>query len=335
MPAIATTELFPSAAFISTDAKGDLQEVVGVDEAKAKIVHDGVTIESITAGAAGNSKKVEILEDAGASVVNASYDSGTSKLTFKLPASAAATASLTFQGLTFTAAAPGAAGNAIKVRFRISQTTSGGVEVSESGSEITIDHDDVANSTTQGAIKTAFDAAGISQATLSVASSSTAMTAAVSSFASFTNGADAIDATSYTQQNLVDAAQAAGTSVTDLFSVSAASGGTKLLSPLSEANLAGGVDEVPNELDTNAKYLLIKESDLYDLGDGEQNDGRKVLWGIVHNASELWAGKPAQPNSLTIARSAISSSDGGTALKQTYTITAKYAIAGLDLKAES
>lgn len=330
MPAVTTSELFPSVAFIATNAKGDLQEAVGIDEQKANLVHSGLTFEAAAAGVGGNNYKVEILGDAGIGAAQAAFDSALEKVTIKVPTAAAVAASGTFQDLTFTATAAGTAGNSLKVRFRASQAVSG-VEVSRSGNTFTIDSDAAANATTQGDIKTAFDAQSYTDITIAVSNSSANMGATFSS-QNLAGGTDAVTIADATQGDVKTAFDNAA--ITDI-TLAVADAGANLAGGLAESSLIGGLDAVSGQLEGSTKYMLIKEADLYDFDEAtEATDGRKVLWGILHNASEVWAGKTAQPDSLKIARSAISSTDGGTALKQTYTITTKYAIGGLDLKPE-
>lgn len=331
MPDITTQELFPSVAFIGTNAKGDLQEVVGVDEASASLLHSGLTFTAATPGVNGNSLKVEIVGSNSAGAAVAVFDSGTSQLNITLPTAQATAANLTIHGLTFTAATPGAAGNNIRVRFRVGQAVTG-VEVSVSGNDITIDSQNTTAATSQGDIKTAFDNASISIASLSVANAAAAMASNISTYESLTSGTDAIAVTDSTQGEVKTAFDAA--SISEM-SIAIEAAGTSLTGELSSSSLTGGLDEVTNQLEKSEKYILIKESDLYDFdGTTEATDGRKVLWGILHNASEVWAAAASQPDNLTIARSAVQSSDGGASLKQTYTITAKYAVSGLDLKPE-
>ena len=105
---------------------------------------------------------------------------------------------------------------------------------------------------------------------------------------------------------------------------------------INATNLAGGADEsTVSDLEKSSKYLCIKVDDLHGLEASEEADGRKLIWGILHQASTIFEGLATQPDSLKIAKSVPSSADQGTTLKQVYTITSKYGIENLDLKAES
>ena len=101
-----------------------------------------------------------------------------------------------------------------------------------------------------------------------------------------------------------------------------------------QVSLSGGVDAVAGELDPSANYLLIKQADLHDVSDSEQLDGRKLVWGFINKATDAFEAMGSQPSNLTMRKSTPSSTDSGTALKQTYSVVAKYAISGLDLKDE-
>jgi len=130
----------------------------------------------------------------------------------------------------------------------------------------------------------------------------------------------------------------ASTDVTNAIQIAVASSATNLATTLSTEPLTGGQDYVAptsGDLEANSDYILIKRTDLYDLEDSEKNDGRKFIWGVINKASDVWAGLGDAPDNLTISKTTPSSVDGGTALQQTYTIRAKYAVSGLDLKDES
>lgn len=105
---------------------------------------------------------------------------------------------------------------------------------------------------------------------------------------------------------------------------------------INATNLAGGADEsTVSDLEKSSKYVCIKVDDLHGLEASEEADGRKLIWGFLHQASNVFATLTDQPDSLKIAKSVPSSADQGTTLKQVYTVTSKYGIANLDLKDES
>ena len=333
MPDITTAELFPSAKFIATDNKGDLQEVTGVEAAKAKLIHSGVTFEAKNTGAAGNAISVEIAGNAGITGAIQVTKTGAAIL-IETPTAAATKAEFVNGGLTLRAKAAGVAGNSLKVRLQDNQSVTG-VEVTEASGHLTIKLQNGFATYTQNEIATAVTAASLSDFDLIISNGATNLTGVFATYQNLAGGQNAVYASNYTQGEIKTAVDAAGVAITDSIEVQVAVSGSNLSGALAATALAGGQDEVTPDLDTNAKYLLLKESDLYDFESSEATDGRKVFWGILHNASEVWASKASQPDSLKIARSAVASTDGGAALRQIYTITAKYAISGLDLKAES
>ena len=223
--AITTTQIFPSARYITTDALGDLQETAIVP---------------------------------------------------------AVASTLTFDGLTFTAATAGLAGDSITVELLESQPVTG-VEVSVVGTDITIATENAATTYTQGDVETAY--------------------------------------------NLVSDA-------TNLASISVANAGTSLTGTQVQTNLSGGADEIAGDLSGNTTYLCIAQSELYDLDDPEQADGRKLIWGIIHSAEAAFEANAPQPANLNITKTGLSSVNE-TTLRQTFTITAQYDVAGLDLKDEA
>ena len=124
-------------------------------------------------------------------------------------------------------------------------------------------------------------------------------------------------------------------SAKDLISVSIPAGGANTnLSGVGSVSLSGGTDSQLGELEPSSPYLLIKQADLHDLADDERTDARKLVWGVLHKASEHWAGLANQPENLKISKSFPSAADNGASLRQVYTVTAKYGVGALDLKAE-
>jgi len=229
MATVNASTIFPSIKFISTDGLGDLQEAVGTAAVAASRTIDGMTYTAVTAGAAGNSITIELLEG---------------------------------QSVT-------------------------GVEMSVSGNAVTISTE--------------------------------------------------LGASTYTRLDVVTAFQNAPQAVTDLIDldVAAGTGSTNLAGTFTATSLQNGADATSGDLDPDSEYVMIKKSDYYDLEAGEENDGRKLIWGTVHRASEVFAGLSDPPENFTISRSNPTAIQNGTALRQTYTITAVYAVEGLDLKAEA
>lgn len=142
-------------------------------------------------------------------------------------------------------------------------------------------------------------------------------------------------ASTYTQGDVETAFGSAPASVTDLVDLSVASSGTSLTSTFSATNLANGADATSGDLEGNEDYILIKRTDLHDFNVGEENDGRKLLFGIVEKASDVYANLTDAPENLTLVRSAKSLINNGTLVRQTYTFTAQMVMGGLDLADEA
>lgn len=349
MANIATNTLFPSAKFIATNANGDLQEAVGADATKASLTHSGLTFEAVNAGVAGNDIEVQV-------VFYASVPSGNNGSTKQIDYEThvdgqhqlrvffnqqGTKSSLTQEGVVYSAKNAGVAGDAISIEIKQGQAGAGvtGIEFDATGNAIVVKTELALDNYTQGDVVTAL--ASATQAIkdlieITATSSGTSLTnAGTLSATNLAGGVDPLQAGSYTTQDMVDAFATAPQAIKDEINVTTANGSSVFGTYMNKANLAGGQDAVAGDLDSDSDYVLIKQSDIYDLEATETADARKMVWGIIHNASEIWGQQTTQPDSLQIVRSAVSSTDQGLALKQTYTITAKYSISGLDLKAES
>jgi hypothetical protein len=230
MATINSSAIFPSIKFISTDALGDVQEVVGSPAVSSFATIDGLTFTAVDAGVDGDNITIELIE--------------------------------------------GQASNGVV-----------GVEFSVSGEAITI-------ATENGAI-------------------------------------------TYSQGDVENAFASAPTGVSDLVGLSVASSGATLIGTFSATNLANGQEESAGDLDASSDYILIKQSDLYDFETGEENDGRKLLFGIMERASEVYGNLTDPPENLTLVRSAKSLINNGTLVRQTYTLTAQMVMGGLDLAEEA
>ena len=88
-------------------------------------------------------------------------------------------------------------------------------------------------------------------------------------------------ASTYTRLDVVNGFASAPAGVSDLvdLEVPAGTGATNLAGTFSATNLAGGADSTA-DLEASSEYILVKKSDLYDFEAGEDNDGRKLIYGI-------------------------------------------------------
>jgi hypothetical protein len=351
MATVNSTAIFPSIKYIATDDLGDLQEVVGSYATNASKTHDGLTFTSVESGEAGNLISIAIVEDENASGL--SFDVTGEAITLiaesapGVPEVPAVAASITQEGVTYTADTAGASGNSITLEIKQGQSGAGvvGIEFSATGNAILMATELALDNYTQGDVQTAFATAPTAVTDLvdiSVADSGAFLTnGGTLSPTNLSGGSDLIPAVpavtiaSYTQGQVQTAFAGAGSAVTDLVTLSIADGSTNLVSTLTDTNLTGGAEAQGGSLDASSKYILIKQSELHDLADDETDDGRKLLWGIVHKASEIFAGLSDPPANFTVVKGNPVAVDNGTALRQTYTVQATYALTGLDLKGEA
>lgn len=340
MPDITATSLFPSLKFIATDGSGNLLESESIDAKKAKKIVEGLTVEAVNAGVAGNDIQFGITSDnsTGSIAFTKSGDVITLNLGGdpEVPAVPAAKSSKVIEGITFTAAAAGVSGDDIEIELIENQ---GGTDtVSESGSKVTISLSGNASASDADTV-VALDYTGLSLIDQPTGSGSSPLTAFAAT--KLDDGSDlvpsvpAVDGKAkHDLDAIVSAFAGASNEIKNLVDITG-SGSANISSNLAASNLAEGEEEIAGELDPSENYLLIKQADLHDLSNDEHNDGRKLIWGFINKASDKLDALPNQPDSLRIIKGVPTSTDGGTALKQTYTITAKYAISGLDLKAEA
>ena len=105
---------------------------------------------------------------------------------------------------------------------------------------------------------------------------------------------------------------------------------------IGQTNLGGGEDEdVNQELDSDATYLMIKTSDINDLEDSEQGDGRKVIYGLIDKANDSFSALSDAPTNLKISNSNPIYNSSTNTIFKSYVIEAFLAFQGLDVKDES
>lgn len=341
---VATSEVFPSAKFISTDAQGNLNEVESVPATKASGSFDQLSFEAVADGVSGNGISVEILQDTSGSI---SYNVAGQAIQITLggtPQVPAVGASLVYSSdVTFSAVTAGAAGNTQTIAINGNQG-GGAIAYTLSGSDLVIDLVNAANTYTAQDLVDDFNnnASSAIKALFSVSVSGTGgnnLQAGGIAQSNLAGGADQVAAVlginKYTRNQIkTDFDSNAPQSAKDLitFAITLYSSGN--ISAVNSVTLSGGTDSTLGELEPSSPYLLIKQSDLHDLADDERTDARKLVWGVLHKASEHWAGLANQPENLKISKSFPSAADNGASLRQVYTVTAKYGVGALDLKAE-
>ena len=343
MATLNTTAIFPSAKFISTDSLGDLQEVLGANAVQANLTHDGLTLTAQASGEEGNLISFEIIGDNNASGLSFSLLDQKITLTAEtadgVPSVPATADSLTSDGVTYSAVNAGA-NSGLDVTINESQASDA---ISVSGSTLVIDLDDVIGNKTQGDIDALFTSAPTSVTdvfNISVADSAGALSVVLTNEA-LAGGSDevpsvpAVTIANYTQGQVNTAFQNASQEIKDLVSLAIATAGSNLVSLLAETFLASGADSSAGDLDGNETYLCIKQSDLHDLTADEINDGRKLLWGILNKASDVYDQLTDSPENLTLTRSTKSLVNSGVNMRQTFTMVATYVVGSVDLKAEA
>ena len=347
---VATSEVFPSAKFISTDAQGNLNEVESVPATKASGGFDQLCFEAVADGVGGNGISVEILQDTSGSI---SYNVAGQAIqitlggTAQVPAVPAVAASLVYSSdITFSAVTAGAAGNSQTIAINGNQG-GGAIAYTLNGSDLVIDLVNAANTYTAQDLVDDFNnnASGAIKALFSVSVTGTGGNNLQAGGIAQTNLAGGVDGVNqvpavlginnYTRNQIKsDFDSNAPQAAKDLITISVSGAATANLNAVNSVTLIGGTDSTLGELEPSSPYLLIKQSDLHDLADDERTDARKLVWGVLHKASEHWAGLANQPENLKISKSFPSAADNGASLRQVYTVTAKYGVGALDLKAE-
>lgn len=335
MATVNTTTIFPSASFISTNANGDLQEVVSSPQSNGSITHDGLTFTLVNAGELSPAPSLEIKEDSGVTGIEFSVSGNSVVMTAQsIAGSGASFDSLVSDGITYKSEVIGDSG--ITVTINESQSADA---MAFSAGVLTIDLDNTIGNKTQGDIADLYALAGASvkdAVDITITSHAGVLATALTA-EPMIGGNDEVPATtiaSYTQQQVATAFAGADASVTAVVGLTTSDNSAKLATVLSATNFNGS-EAVSGNLSADSDYILIKRTDLHDLEDSEKNDGRKFMWGIVHQAESVFNALADKPDNFTIAKSNPASSDNGTSLRQTYSITAKYGITNLDLKAEA
>jgi hypothetical protein len=336
MATVNTTTVYPSAKFISTDSLGDLQETVATPATKASLTHNGLIFQAVTAGSDGNLISLEIVGDNNATGLAFSGVGNAITLTAETADAIPATEdSLTHDGVTYKSAVDGDSG--IDVTILESQLADA---ISFSGSTLTIELDDLVTNKTQGDILALYQGAGTSvtdavEITVADSLGSLATTLTNEPLVGGVNGVPAVTIANYTQGQVLTAFGTAPVEVSDLVTLSVQDSNANLSSLLSTTNFSGGAELVPGSLDASSDYVLIKTDDIHGLASDETNDGRKVVWGLIHQATGVFEGLSDAPDNFTMSKGTPTSVNNGTALRQNYSIQAFYAVENLDLKAEA
>lgn len=351
MATINTTGIFPNTKFISTDATGDLQEVVSSPQSTGVLSFDGLTFTAQNAGALTPAPSVELVEDVSASGVEVSVTG--SAISIKVqsiastPDTPATVDSLTHDGITYKAEQAGDS----NIQITIDDNSGAGygadsLAVTGSGTAgdpyiVKFELDGAVASKTQGDIANLYAIAGSNIKDLveiTVTNVSTNLTAGLDAEDliggnDIIAGTPATTVTSYTQNDIKTAYDLVS-DATSIASLSIANGSSNLTAQKASTEF-NGAEEVVGNLLPSTDYILLSRTDLHDLADSEKDDGRKFMWGLIHKAESVFSGLGSKPENFTISKGNPSSVDNGTALRQNYSISAKYAVDNLDLKSEA
>lgn len=351
MATVNTTAIFPSARFISTDSLGDLQETLGAIATKAQLSHNGLVFQAVTAGEAGNSITLEIVGSNSAEGLEFTGTGNSITATFATsdgvpgtPEVPAEADELIHDGVTYSAVVAGA-NSGLLVTINESQAADA-ISYDSGTKTLTIDLDDLVTNKTQGDIQTLFTGAGSSVTDVFALSFADPLANLATTLTNepLTGGVDyvaevpsipAVTIASYTQGQFATAFSSAPSAVTDLITLSVTDENAFMSSALAVTSFAGGAEQQGGSLDGNSDYILIKREDLYDLAADEVNDGRKVVWGFVHNATNAFLALSDPPTNFVMSKGNPIAIENGSALRQTYSIAAIYGVSGLDLRAES
>ena len=342
MATINTTGIFPATKFLSTDANGDLQEVVSSPQTTGSLSFDGLTFTATTAGLLTPAPSVELVEDATATGVEVSVSG--SDITIKVqstnsvPAVPATKDQLILDGITYDAEVAGDSGLKLTI---LEAQASDGIAYDSATKVITISLDNSVGNKTQGDIANIYALAGSSIKDLidvTITNNATALSVASADNA-FSGGTDetpevpATGVANFTQTQIKSAYDSEASAVA-IATLAVENGSANLTATKAQTSF-NGAEAVTGDLEASTDYILLSRTDLHDLLDGEKDDGRKFLWGIIHKASEVLGGLGDPPSNFTISKGNPTSVDNGTALRQNYSISAKYAVDNLDLKAEA
>lgn len=308
--AIGLNTIFPSAKFISTDSKGDVQEITAQDATDATASIQGVQIDAVASSVDGNGITFQITE-------NNSSDA------------------ITATGNTVTLALSKSASD-----YRLNEY---GIDTSSSASHLGISVGSYIHFISDDTLDWRDEATNATESLNFTAGQSVEVTGKDGSSRPIVT----IDSTNYvvlagnfktTWGERIDSVSTilgtASNDVTDLVSITLTGQDSDNLTGTGSVVTEGGNISVDSDLNADSKYLLLDISDIYDLEESEEADGRKVFYGLLETATANIATSGAVSDSLVINRgSLILLSENK--LRRSYNITATLDILDSDLAEES
>lgn len=307
--AIGLNTIYPSAKFISTDSKGDLQEITALDETNASATIQGIKVDSVASGVDGNGITFSITEQNSSDSISAN-------------------------GNTITLAL-----NKDAHDYRLNEY---GIDASSSASHLGIDVGEIIyfisddslafRNIDTGTNETLDITAGTSLEVVDEDSSSRPIVeidgtqyAVLAGNFKVTWG-ERLDSISTIISN-------AQSDVTNLVSLSITGANSENLTGTGSVVTEGGNPAQESDLIANSKYLLLNVSDIFDLEESEYTDGRKLFYGLLETATANIASSGASSESLVINRGNLVLVSENK-LRRSYNITANLDILDSDLSNE-
>lgn len=310
MATINSSAIFPSIKLLETDSVGDVQEVSSQSATSSTATIQGIKIDSVATGVASDGVGFEILEGQSANGISATNNVVSLALQF-----GASNYKLNEYSINGGLGSHTFIGNGDFIYFIANDTLTLTDLSTSSGVSLNFNKGD------------SFECLGNDSAGRPIIEISGTQYKFSSTNFNTTWG-ERID-------SIATIIATAGSDVTDLVAISIVGADGDNLTGTGSVTTANGQDASEGDLDPNAKYVMLKIDDIYDLQDSEFTDGRKLLWGVIETASNVFSQLTDAPENLTITRSSKSLVNNQTNLRQTYTIVATYEIGSVDLKGEA
>jgi len=308
--AIGLNTIYPSARFIDTDAKGDVQEVSAQDASDASASIQGIQIDAVASNVDGNGITFQITENNVGDSITATDNTVTLGL-FK-QASDYRLNEYSIDTLSTSAHTGIEIGEFIY--FIADDTVSWKENATGTSTNVNV---------TAGTSLEVIGKDGTNRPVVVIDGTEYAVMAG-NYKTTFGRRLDSITTILGT----------ASTDVTDLVSITLTGSDSDNLTGTGSVVTEGGNLAVESELNPNSKYLLLDIADIYDLEESEILDGRKLFYGLLETATANIASSGATSDSLVINRgNLILVTDNK--LRRSYNITATLDILDSDLSDES
>ena len=314
MADITANQIYPSIKYITTNTRGDLQEITGTDATTASGSLQGITLTSVATGDDANGTTFEIT--GGSTSDELVYDSASDTISLNLK---------------YTA-------TVYRLNEQNADSTDSHLNINTSD-KILITQDGTINSNAYGVNSTLTVLAG---EIYDVVSNDGSGRPEIHEGNDSANTLHSLRANEYGTvwgkfiESISNIIATAGTDVTDIATIAISGADSDNLTGSASVTLQGADDATDGELQGNSEYVLIARGDLHSLDSDESTDGRKLLWGLLEKYSDAYYALDSanRPASLTLNKSNFLTQTDGHSLKQTYTVTASYDVNGLDLLAE-